>query len=151
MPLTLGKSRCQYRLNNIRIQRDKSATDATGEACRWERHQDGSLCQKGSLDTAPVWPYSLVRHVRQFDWRLPMQTKLTLRLDEDLIRRAKSSAKRRGKSVSQIVADYLASIEEKPRKRGLELTPVVRSLKGALRGAHLDIEDYRRYLEEKYS
>jgi hypothetical protein len=79
-----------------------------------------------------------------------MQTKLTLRLDEDLIRRAKSSAKRRGKSVSQIVADYLASIEEKPRKRAIDLTPVVRSLKGALRGARLDIEDYRRHLEEKY-
>jgi hypothetical protein len=79
-----------------------------------------------------------------------MQTKLTLRLDEDLIRRAKSSAKRRGKSVSQIVADYLASLEEEPRKPAIELTPVVRSLKGILRGAHLDMEHYRRHLEEKY-
>jgi hypothetical protein len=79
-----------------------------------------------------------------------MQTKLTLRLDGDLIRRAKSSAKRRGKSVSQLVADYLASLEETPREPRLEITPIVRSLKGALRGAHLHLEDYRRHLEDKY-
>jgi hypothetical protein len=79
-----------------------------------------------------------------------MRAKLTLRLDEDLIRRAKSSAKRRGKSVSQMVADYLASLEAKPREPGLEVTPIVRSLKGALRGAHLDLEDYHRHLEDKY-
>ena len=35
-----------------------------------------------------------------------MQTKLTLRLDDELIEEAKSYAARAGKSVSQIVADY---------------------------------------------
>lgn len=79
-----------------------------------------------------------------------MQTKLTLRLDEELIQRAKSLAKRTGKSVSQIVADYFALLEEQPQKHNFPLTPVVRSLKGALRGADVDVEDYRRYLEDKY-
>ena len=37
-----------------------------------------------------------------------MQTKLTLRLEEQLIERAKAHAKKRGKSVSQMVADYFA-------------------------------------------
>ena len=80
-----------------------------------------------------------------------MQTKLTLRLEEELIRRAKSFAKRTGKSVSQIVADYFASLEGRtPAEHEAELTPVVQSLKGALRGAHVDTEDYHRHLEDKY-
>lgn len=79
-----------------------------------------------------------------------MQTKLTLRLDERLVRRAKSFAKRKGKSVSQVVADYLASLCEEQPQPEIELTPVVRSLKGALGTAHVDREDYHRHLEEKY-
>ena len=79
-----------------------------------------------------------------------MQTKLTLRLEEELIRRAKSFGKRTGKSVSQIVADYFASLEGTAAEHEIELTPVVRSLKGALRGAKVDIEDYHRHLEDKY-
>ncbi len=79
-----------------------------------------------------------------------MQTKLTLRLEEELIQRAKSFAKRTGKSVSQIVAHYFASLEGTPPENDVELTPVVRSLKGALRGADVDIEDYHRHLEDKY-
>ncbi len=79
-----------------------------------------------------------------------MRTKLTLRLDEDLIDRAKSFAKKRSKSVSQIVADYFASLDKEPEKGSMDLTPTVRSLKGALRGTDVDVEDYRRYLEERH-
>ncbi len=80
-----------------------------------------------------------------------MQTKLTLRLDGDLIERAKSFAKKRGKSVSRIVADYFASLDKQlPVERDTDLTPIVRSLKGALRGADVDREDYRRHLEERH-
>lgn len=79
-----------------------------------------------------------------------MQTKLTLRLNEELIKRVKSVAKRTGKSVSQIVADYFALLEEQPKGNGSKLTPVVRSLKGSLRETDTDIEDYHRYLEDKY-
>ena len=62
-----------------------------------------------------------------------MQTKLTLRLDDALINRAKSYAKKSGKSVSQIVAGYFSLLEDKPQKETSELTPLVRSLKGSLR------------------
>ena len=79
-----------------------------------------------------------------------MQTTLTLRLDEDLIQRAKSYAKKRSKSVSQLVADYFALLDKKPKQAGKDLTPTVRSLKGALRGTDVDIEDYRRHLEERH-
>jgi hypothetical protein len=78
------------------------------------------------------------------------RTKLTLRLDPGLIQRAKIYARRSGKSVSQMVADFFARPSAEPAGGDLpELTPKVRALKGALRGA-LDREDHRRHLEEKY-
>ena len=79
-----------------------------------------------------------------------MPTKLTLRLDEELIRRAKSFAKKRGKSVSQIVAHYFASLDKKPQEPSVDLTPIVRSLKGTLRATDAEIEDYRRHLEQRH-
>ena len=75
-----------------------------------------------------------------------MQTKLTLRLDEDLIRLAKAFARSSGKSVSRIVADYFALLGN--RNSEVSITPTVRALRGSLRGANQ--EDYRRYLEEKH-
>lgn len=79
-----------------------------------------------------------------------MQTKLTLRLDEKLIECAKSFARKKGKSVSQIVSDYFATMEEQPAEREIELTPTVRSLKGALRDTDVSEQDYRHHLEGKY-
>ena len=79
-----------------------------------------------------------------------MQTKLTLRLEEQLIQRAKSFARQKGKSVSQIVADYFTSLNETSSEGQVEFTPIVRSLKGALRGAKIGMEDYHRHLEDKY-
>lgn len=79
-----------------------------------------------------------------------MHAKLTLRLEEDLIQVAKDYAARTGKSLSQIVADYFALLTTKPAAPEEGTTPVVRSLRGALRGAAVDETDYRRHLEEKY-
>ena len=79
-----------------------------------------------------------------------MQTKLTLRIDDELINRAKSFAKKSGKSVSQIVAGYFSLLDEDPAKETSEFTPLVRSLKGSLKGAKVDKKDYHKYLEEKY-
>jgi hypothetical protein len=64
-----------------------------------------------------------------------MQTKLTLRLDSDLIERAKIYSAQRGKSVSQIVADYFALLDETAPARIAEVTPLVAALKGCLRGS----------------
>ena len=79
-----------------------------------------------------------------------MQTKLTLRLDDQLINRAKSYARKSGKSVSQIVAGYFSLLDDKPKKETSDLTPIVRSLKGSLKGAKIDKKDYHDYLEEKH-
>lgn len=78
-----------------------------------------------------------------------MQTKLTLRLDDALIRSAKQYAGRSGKSVSQLVADYFALIDASEAASGVELTPRVRALLGALPAA-ADEAEYRRHLERKH-
>lgn len=79
-----------------------------------------------------------------------MQTKLTLRLEEALIKRAKTRARKLGKSLSQIVADYFALLNEDGGKVPPELPPLTRSLKGSLRESDVDHGDYLRYLEEKH-
>ena len=79
-----------------------------------------------------------------------MNTKLTLRLDDRLIRNAKRRARRSGKSVSKLVADYFALINADEEIPGTEITPRVRSLIGSLKGSTATEADYRRHLEEKY-
>ncbi len=78
-----------------------------------------------------------------------MHTKLTLRMDEALIERAKAYSKANGKSVSQLVADYLALLQNEPAG-GPRLSPIVGSLRGLLRGAKVGEQDYRRHLEDKH-
>jgi hypothetical protein len=77
-----------------------------------------------------------------------MNTKLTLRLDEELIARAKRHSAESGKSVSQLVSDYFTLIDS--QESDVEITPRVRSLRGVLAGSDLDESDYRHHLEEKH-
>ncbi|MFN2354453.1 MAG: DUF6364 family protein [Desulfopila sp.] len=79
-----------------------------------------------------------------------MNTKLTLRLDDVLIKSAKNHAKLMGKSVSQIVADYFYLLDKKSVKKPIELTPIVKSLKGSLKNTDFDEDNYKSYLEAKY-
>lgn len=79
-----------------------------------------------------------------------MNTKLTLRLDDRLIRRAKRYSRRSGKSVSQLVADYFSLIDAEEEIPGTKVSPRVRSLIGGFKGATATEEDHRRHLEEKY-
>jgi len=79
-----------------------------------------------------------------------VDTKLTLRLDETLIRSAKRHSAVTGKSVSRLVADYFALIDAADRHGSGELTPRVWSLVGALAGASANEQDYRDHLLEKH-
>ena len=79
-----------------------------------------------------------------------MQTKLTLRLDNDLIEKAKILAKKRGKSLSRIVSEYFSHVTSKEFKSDDDLPPVVKSLYGSLAGSDIDEEDYKKYLESKH-
>ena len=77
-----------------------------------------------------------------------MKTKLTLRMDEGLVRQAKAQAARRGKSVSQMVGEFVAILSAKRRRR---LPPVTDSLLGVMKGHRLSGKDYKKHLQEKYS
>ncbi|MDR0781119.1 MAG: DUF6364 family protein [Pseudomonadales bacterium] len=89
-----------------------------------------------------------------------MNAKLTLRLDEARIERAKRYAALTGKSVSRLVEDYFALLPDQdpaqPSKGVVEvpLTPRVRAMLGLLEGAYPSAEaaqeDYRRYQAKKY-
>jgi len=80
-----------------------------------------------------------------------MNTKLTLRLDENLIESAKRYSAKTGKSVSRIVADLFEIIKNENINKAYNLAPSVQSLKGALKGRQVDENDYKKYLEEKFS
>jgi hypothetical protein len=79
-----------------------------------------------------------------------METKLTLRLDEDLIGVAKEEAARRGTSVSKMVAGYFRGIRVLDRTSSAPLPPVTSALLGSLRKTKAGESDYRKHLEEKY-
>ncbi len=72
--------------------------------------------------------------------------KLTLSVDEKVVRGAKRYAAARGTSVSRLVEHYL-SLLSKPFKAD-EATPVLRMLRGAARG--VPVGAHRRHLSGKY-
>ncbi len=80
--------------------------------------------------------------------------KLTLRIDNALINRAKRYAHKRGTSLSQMIADYFRAItagkadQEQDWKQ--KLPPTTRSLLGMAGKGELDEDDYHRYLAEKH-
>lgn len=78
-----------------------------------------------------------------------MATKLTLRLNEALIRRAKAHARRTGKSVSQVVAEYFALLAD-GKQVEVPIAPTVNRLRGILAGEDASREDYHEYLQRKY-
>ncbi|MCK4932772.1 MAG: antitoxin [Candidatus Aminicenantes bacterium] len=79
-----------------------------------------------------------------------MATKLTLRIDEELIARAKTYAKQSGKSVSRLVADFFTLLSQSDEEEAFKITPKVKSLYGLLRDATIDFDDYKRHIEQKY-
>lgn len=60
-----------------------------------------------------------------------MQTKLTLRLDESVIRRAKSYAKKQKTNLSRMISDYFDSLQNEASTEE-PITPLVRELTGVL-------------------
>ena len=78
-----------------------------------------------------------------------MTTKLTLRMDETLVVNAKREARRRGKSVSRMVADYFGALGQEAHPVNT-LPPVTASLFGVLKKASVSENDYRRHLKDKY-
>ena len=79
-----------------------------------------------------------------------MQTKLTLRMEDELILKAKTVANNKGKSLSKMVADYFRILTKKELADTINLPPNVKSLYGAIADSNIDETDYKNYLEDKY-
>lgn len=78
-----------------------------------------------------------------------MKNKLTLRLEDSLIKRAKKRARQKGTSVSQMVADYFALIDAEMPSINRDLPPITASLAGILKNKESKEEDYKKHLEIK--
>ena len=78
-----------------------------------------------------------------------MHTKLTLRMDDALVEKAKREAKRRGKSVSQMVAEFFDSLS-KTSSGKRTLPPLTASLVGVLKKHRVSEATYKKHLREKH-
>jgi hypothetical protein len=81
-----------------------------------------------------------------------MTTKLTLRLDDTVIRKAKKTARTRGVSLSRMVEDYFRSVAVQESGEVRE-SPVLYEVSGVLSGKRDAAQlraAYRKHLGEKY-
>jgi len=75
-----------------------------------------------------------------------MTGKLTLSVNEQVIRQAKRYAKAKGTSVSTLVEGFLGSLGDRAES-DQATPPVLRRLRGALRASS---DEYSKYLQNKY-
>lgn len=63
-----------------------------------------------------------------------MNTKLTLVLEQEIIQKAKDYAKKKNRSLSNIVENYLKSLtKEDSKEKAVKISPVVKSLRGSFK------------------
>jgi hypothetical protein len=60
-----------------------------------------------------------------------MNTKLTLTIEQTIIEKAKKYASEKGRSLSDIIENYLKVITKEDNNDSVDLTPIVKSLKGS--------------------
>jgi macrodomain Ter protein organizer (MatP/YcbG family) len=81
-----------------------------------------------------------------------MDTKLTIKLDRDVISRAKRYAQHRKTSLSRLIESYLDFVTKK-ESDDIEITPLVKSLSGVIKLP--EDYDYKKdrtdYIIRKYS
>lgn len=80
-----------------------------------------------------------------------MNSKLTLKLDKNVINAVKKYAKKRNISLSKMIEKYFSSLIEKKKGKN-KYTPLVKELSGII---HLEKEfnlkeEYGQYISEKY-
>lgn len=81
-----------------------------------------------------------------------MNTKLTLTVEQQIIEQAKKYAKKRGRSLSNIVENYLKVLTKDKDDSEIEITPLVKSLSGVFKvPKDFDYkEELSKGLSEKY-
>ena len=83
-----------------------------------------------------------------------MDTKLTLTIEKDIVDKAKIYAKTKGRSLSDLIENYLKlTVSSNDKNENLELTPVVKSMMGAFK-VPKDFDEKKALVEglnKKYS
>lgn len=81
-----------------------------------------------------------------------MNTKLTLRLEENLIKSAKAYSAKTGQSISKIVSNYFSLIDVMLSEKPQSISKTTHSLRGCLKNESgvIDENDFKKYLESKY-
>jgi len=80
-----------------------------------------------------------------------MDTKLTLKLDGDIIEQAKTYARKKNTSLSKLIESYLGLLIDPKDNQGV--TPLVKSLSGVINIPKSVVykKDYKKHLLDKYS
>ena len=78
-----------------------------------------------------------------------MNIKLTLTIEETVIEKAKKYAKVKERSLSNLIENYLKALTTESNRKEIELTPIVKSLKGSF-NAPKDF-DYKKELTNRLS
>ena len=81
-----------------------------------------------------------------------MGTKLTLRIDEKIIKSAKTYAKKNNTSISKMVSNYLELLTQS-EKQSHSISPTIQELSGIIpvnADTSKQITEYHSYLEEKH-
>lgn len=80
-----------------------------------------------------------------------MSIRLTLSINQEIVNNAKVYAKKKGKSLSQLVEDYFSHLSvKKMTKDKKRKFPLTTSLSGLLKNSNLSKDDNKEYLEKKY-
>ena len=81
-----------------------------------------------------------------------MNTKLTLRLDEDVIIRIKNYAGRHQQSLSKFTENIFRQILDKSEDNMQNISPIVKKYKGIINNKNIDdTEELINYLTKKHS
>ena len=78
-----------------------------------------------------------------------MDMKLTLTIEQSVIEQAKRYAKKKERSLSDLIESYLKAITKESKAESVEKTPIVQALKGSFHMS--DNFDYKKELAKKLS
>ncbi|HKL40647.1 MAG TPA: DUF6364 family protein [Cryomorphaceae bacterium] len=81
-----------------------------------------------------------------------MDAKLTLKLNQEVIKKAKEYASENNSSLSRLVENYLSMLVENKSSSEIEISPFVKSISSGVQ-IPTDVDErkaYRDHLEDKY-
>ena len=80
-----------------------------------------------------------------------MTTKLTLSINEETVQRAKRLSRKKGKSISKMVEEYLDSLSEKEEQKEAVMDKINKILKKKITNPNIDWKEARyQHLKKKY-